>query len=116
MIGLFGTGAPKASVVRILIIGISVHHSSPNAAGHHDYSISSQHFENLTKQDTVFYGSGGPANEMITWRVNDTVSFGNVTILSTTLGAALSIPSGGEGDDGNFGMARCESFAPSFES
>lgn len=53
------------------------------------------------------YGSGGPANEMKTWRINDTLAFGNVTIDSTTYGAAFAIPSGGEDMDGNFGMARC---------
>lgn len=78
-----------------------------HSAGHHDYTPSSQHFFNLSKQDTVFYGSGGPANEMSTWRINDTIAFGNITIDSTTFGAAFAIPSQGEGLDGNFGMARC---------
>lgn len=81
--------------------------TQPQCGGHNDYVPSAQHFHNFSIQDTEFFGDGGPANELGTWRVNDTVTFSNISILSTTIGAAFSLPSGGEGLDGNFGMAKC---------
>lgn len=57
-------------------------------------------------QDSESFGDGGEANTLITWRVNDTVTFSNISVLSTTLGAAAQLPMEGEGLDGNFGMAK----------
>lgn len=96
---LFDAGATGAWVVWIGC-------TESQCQGHNDYYPSSQNFYNSTIQDKEAYGSGGPANTLGTWRVNDTVTFGNVTIPSTTFGAAFELPKGGESLDGNFGMAR----------
>ena len=78
------------------------------AADHSMYRPSSQHFTNTSIHEQLAYGDGGPANTISMWRVNDTVSFGCASIPSTPFGAADSIPSGGEGLDGNFGIAKCK--------
>lgn len=74
--------------------------------GHSTYRESSSHFTNLTIQDTEVFGSGGPSNTISAWRVNDTLTFSNVTLLSTTFGAASQIPTSGETLDGNFNIAK----------
>jgi Eukaryotic aspartyl protease len=81
-------------------------HGFHGAGGHNVYNPSKQHFQNLSIHESLAYGDGGPANTISMWRVNDTVAFGNVSIPSTPFGAADSLPSSGEGLDGNFGMAR----------
>ena len=76
-------------------------------ANHNTYTPSTTGFSNSTKQHNLSYGAGGPDNTLGTWRVNDTLAFGNVTLNGATYGAAYSLPSGGEnGLDGNFGMAK----------
>ncbi|KAF9514995.1 hypothetical protein BS47DRAFT_1342384 [Hydnum rufescens UP504] len=75
-------------------------------SGHNVYHPSQQHFRNLSIHESLVYGDGGPANTISIWRVDDTVTFGSVSIPSTPFGAADSLPSSGESLDGNFGMAR----------
>lgn len=89
-----------------LLHKVRITHAHYLTDGHSPYTPSSTNFSNSTKQDNLVYGSGGPDNTLGTWRVNDTLSFGNATINVTTFGAAYSLPSGGEGMDGNFGMAK----------
>lgn len=86
---------------RVLRIFICV-----NLAGHLTYSESKQHFFNFSIVDVEVFGDGGEANTLDTWRVNDTLGFVNISIPSTTFGAAFHIPTGGEGLDGNFGIAK----------
>ncbi|KAH7073425.1 acid protease [Auriculariales sp. MPI-PUGE-AT-0066] len=69
------------------------------------YHPSSKHFKNLTIEDTIAYGPGGPENTMRSWRVQDTVTMGSLTIPSTTFGAAFDLP-GSQPFDGNFGMGK----------
>ncbi|KAF8314074.1 acid protease [Clavulina sp. PMI_390] len=94
---LFDTGAGGAWVVWNGC-------TESQCANHNDY-VESSHVINETIIDTIVYGSGGPANTMVSYRVNDTVTFGSFSV-ETSFGASYSIPSGGESIDGNFGMAR----------
>ncbi|KAF8312133.1 acid protease [Clavulina sp. PMI_390] len=78
-----------------------------DCGGHQNYyKESTQHFSNSSVESSIAYGSGGEANTLDFWKVNDTLAFSNITILSTTLGASYHIPTGGEGLDGNFGIAK----------
>ncbi|KAF8310515.1 acid protease [Clavulina sp. PMI_390] len=78
-----------------------------DCAGHLNYyKKSKEHFSNSTIKSSIAYGNGGEANTLDFWQVNDTIAFSNISILSTTLGAAYHIPTGGEGLDGNFGLAK----------
>ncbi|KZW03614.1 acid protease [Exidia glandulosa HHB12029] len=73
---------------------------------HGQYKSSTSNFQNTSQTDIAVYGSGGPANTLGSWRITDTVTLGNATIQSTTFGACYQVPEGGEGLDGNFGMAK----------
>ncbi|EJT96505.1 acid protease, partial [Dacryopinax primogenitus] len=94
---LLDTGAPNVWVISNLC-------NSNNCAGHNKYAPGPG-FQNLSIQDTAVFGSGGPDNTLVTWRVNDSVTWGTSTIAETTIGAAVGIPTG-ETLDGNFGMAK----------
>ncbi|KZO95676.1 acid protease [Calocera viscosa TUFC12733] len=78
--------------------------NSANCQGHNAY-VPSSNFHNLSIKDTEAYGDGGPGSTFVTWRVEDSLTFGSITIPQTTFGAAVQIPSG-QNVDGNFGMAK----------
>ncbi|KZO95678.1 acid protease [Calocera viscosa TUFC12733] len=94
---LLDAGAPDGWVV-------STFCTSAGCAGHNEY-VPGPDFRNLSKMDTEAYGNGGPDETFVSWRVNDSLSFGDITIPSTTFGAAVQVPSG-QSVDGNFGIAK----------
>ncbi|KZV89990.1 acid protease [Exidia glandulosa HHB12029] len=88
---LFDTGASSAWVDWIGC-------TDPDCGGsHHRYRPSSQHFFNSSIEDDIFFNDQ-------TWRVNDTVTLGSLSIPSSTFGAAFGMDP--ETVDGNFGMAK----------
>ncbi|KZT51842.1 acid protease [Calocera cornea HHB12733] len=95
---LLDTGAPDVWVM-------SVFCTQDACQGHNQYHPSAS-FVNLSIEDTESFGDGGPANTFESWRVNDTLTFGDITTPQTTFGAAVQIPTSGEGLDGNVGMAK----------
>ena len=76
-------------------------HAYPQG-GHHTFNESTQHFSNFSINDTQIF----PTNTLNSWRVNDTVTFSNISILSTTLDATYHLPLTGESLDGEFGLAK----------
>lgn len=88
---LFDTGASAAWVDWVGC-------ADPDCGGsHHRFTPSSQHFRNLSIQDTLF-------GSIQTWRVNDTMTLGSLSIPDSTFGAAFVLDA--ESLDGNFGMAK----------
>lgn len=72
---LFDTGASAAWVDWVGC-------ADPDCGGsHHRFTPSSQHFRNLSIQDTLF-------GSIQTWRVNDTMTLGSLSIPDSTFGAA----------------------------
>ncbi|EJU04520.1 acid protease [Dacryopinax primogenitus] len=78
--------------------------NSNNCAGHNKY-VRGPGFQTLSIQDTAIYGNGGPDDTLVSWRVTDSVTWGDNTIAKTTFGASVEIPTS-ESLDGNFGMAK----------
>ncbi|EJU04501.1 acid protease [Dacryopinax primogenitus] len=94
---LLDAGAPDVWVDSVFCTGT-------NCNGHNKYHPGPK-FVNLSIKDTEIYGGGGPDETFITWRVNDSVTFGDITIPTTTLGAAVRIGPD-QSYDGNFGIAK----------
>lgn len=78
--------------------------TDPNCVGHNLYTPSSSFF-NSSLVDGIYYGDGSESFQ--SWRVNDTLAFGALTI-QTTFGAAFAIGvyAGVQDVDGNFGIAK----------
>jgi hypothetical protein len=75
--------------------------TDPLCAGHATYTPSSKAF-NFSYIDQEFYTEDGL--EFDSWRMNDTLTYGNVSI-PVTFGAAFKLPDE-ETWDGNFGIAK----------
>lgn len=104
--GLFGEAALRTSAVCRKWAFTFGHILTHSQAGHRTYKESRQNFINSTINDTELFADGGEANTISTWRVKDTITFSNITVLSAPFGAASHIPTRGETLDGNFGMAK----------
>jgi hypothetical protein len=77
--------------------------TEPTCTSSHRQYTPSATFYNYTIEDDAYYGPGGPSNEFRSYRVNDTVAFGNVSTI-TPFGATLDMVPWTQ--DGNFGMAK----------
>ncbi|EJU04492.1 acid protease [Dacryopinax primogenitus] len=79
--------------------------NSDSCAGHNKY-VPGPGSQNSSIQDAVVFNNNAPENStLVSWRVTDSLTWGNITTANTTLGAATEIPTG-ESLDGNFGMAK----------